>query len=71
MEVGTTSRWGALALIAGLLCAAFAIDRFQTREENALAYSLAAPPSQPTQGQPPIVLTRAGPALSGWNRPLE
>jgi len=32
MEVGTTSRWGALMLFAALVCAAFAIDGLQGQE---------------------------------------
>jgi hypothetical protein len=34
MEVGTTSKWGALMLLAALLCAAVAFDRFDARVRN-------------------------------------
>jgi len=63
MEIGTTSRWAALLLFAGLIGAAFAINGFQARQENAGMQSPgAAPASRVTQGRSefPSVSSLAG-----------
>jgi hypothetical protein len=47
MEIGTTNRWAALLLLAGLIGAAFAINGFQARQENAGMQSAGAAPASP------------------------